>query len=479
MEFVCVNCATRKIIDFILEAEYDTLPEAVVLETKRLLLDSVGCALPAVSSEKGRLSIKVAVEQAARPESSILGTKHKTSAANAAFANGELINALDYDNILVSHVSPYVIPATLAFAESHRVSGRRLILATALAHEVSTRVLLSLTTSLRSLEGEQPNVKADFNYNTSYSPNVFGGVAGAGKILGLDREKMQHAFGLAGHFSPLGCSQKWFQTAPASMAKYLSGGWISQAEVFAVLLAESGYTAVPDILDGELGYWRTLGSEKCKWEKMLAGLGSEWYFPSRICYKPYPCCAYFAPPLDLFTKIIKENALTPEDINEVRIQSDPIVSGGVWFSEEVRNAVDTQFVTAYPFAAAAFRADLLDWQDAKVYEDPAIVKFMKKVKWETHPEFVYESYRKFGDIRWKTRVEVIAKNRVFVLDTVYAKGEQFIPGTRMTDEELASKFRHNASRVLTRQQIDEAIHKILHLEDVQDVSEICRVLGPR
>jgi len=59
----------------------------------------------------------------------------------AAFANGELINALDFDAILPpGHVSPYVIPGALAIAESTGAPGTDLITALALSHEMSYRI---------------------------------------------------------------------------------------------------------------------------------------------------------------------------------------------------------------------------------------------------------------------------------------------------------------------------------------------------
>ena len=59
--------------------------------------------------------------------------------------NGELMNALDWNALLPpSHVPPYVIPAALALAETNRRSGKDLLVALALALEISGRVGTSL-----------------------------------------------------------------------------------------------------------------------------------------------------------------------------------------------------------------------------------------------------------------------------------------------------------------------------------------------
>jgi 2-methylcitrate dehydratase PrpD len=93
---------------FVVGIKFEDLPEDVVYETKRVLLDSIGCAIAGITSDKGKISIQLARRLGGPPESSIIGIGDKVSCSNAAFANGELINALDYDAIY--HIPPFVIP---------------------------------------------------------------------------------------------------------------------------------------------------------------------------------------------------------------------------------------------------------------------------------------------------------------------------------------------------------------------------------
>ncbi|MFH1485447.1 MAG: MmgE/PrpD family protein, partial [Chloroflexota bacterium] len=131
---------TKTLADFTAQTSFEDLPDNVVHETKRILLDSIGCAVGANSVQKGKIVINVARDLSGKAEATVLGSGDKVSAATAAYANGELINTLDFDNILCpGHVSPYVIPAPLAMAERHKASGKTLIVALALAHEVGAR----------------------------------------------------------------------------------------------------------------------------------------------------------------------------------------------------------------------------------------------------------------------------------------------------------------------------------------------------
>ena len=58
---------------FAATTEYADLPEPVVHEAKRTLLDSIGCALASASVDKGRMCIALSKRLGGAPESSILG----------------------------------------------------------------------------------------------------------------------------------------------------------------------------------------------------------------------------------------------------------------------------------------------------------------------------------------------------------------------------------------------------------------------
>jgi 2-methylcitrate dehydratase PrpD len=79
-----------------------------------------------VTTDRGKMSIAMAKKMGGPPESSIIGVGDKVSNVSAAYVNGELINSTDYDTLIFpgGHIPPYVIPPTLAVAESKNVSGK-------------------------------------------------------------------------------------------------------------------------------------------------------------------------------------------------------------------------------------------------------------------------------------------------------------------------------------------------------------------
>ena len=44
----------------------------------------------------------------------------------------------------------------------------------------------------------------------------------------------------------------------------------------------------------------------------------------------------------------------------------------------------------------------------------------------------------------------------------------------MTQDELVSKFRQNAKRVLTQEKIEHAVESFLKLEDIPDIAQVIR-----
>jgi 2-methylcitrate dehydratase PrpD len=174
-------CATRWLANFAVEVRFGNLPAPLVREIKFLLLDHIGCALAGGGVDKGRIAVELAQSLGGAPDATIIGQKRKVAVTNAAFANGELFNSLDWDPI--PHTLPCVIAGTLALAEQKQASGVDLIVAIAVAYEIASRMAQVLPGDL---------TPAPHGYGSS----IFGAVAGAGRILQLDCDRMAHAFGI-------------------------------------------------------------------------------------------------------------------------------------------------------------------------------------------------------------------------------------------------------------------------------------------
>ena len=285
-----MGSVTEEIANFVNKTQLVDLPEYVTHEMKRVLLDSIGCALAGHSTDRGEIVTGLARKLGGPSESTVIGTNDKVSCANAAFANGELMNALDFDAISSAgrHDVPTLVAAVLSLGESVNASGEALILATALALEISGR----LKSAVLGIHAPAPKGSKDqmaWPAVNGYSTASLAAAAGAARLLNLNPEQVAHAIGIAGYICPPSTMRKWGETTPVSMVKYGPPGWGSQAGVTAVLLAHMGYTGDTDLFDGEYGFWRYTGKEKGQWnmDKVTKGLGKRWLC-HKINYKQYP-----------------------------------------------------------------------------------------------------------------------------------------------------------------------------------------------
>ena len=410
---------------FAAKTQFDELPQAVVHEAKRVLLDVIGCALGSNAVAKGRLAIEFARDVGGRPESSILGTSAKVGMGAAAIANGELMHSLDYCPLLPpGHIAPFVTAAALATAEAKQASGKTLILAVAMAHEVSSRIGVSLD-AMRGKEGGKVAQTWGLGFN------MFGAAAGAGKVLGLVATAMNDAFGLAGYCSPVPLHNKSLMTTGGGgLAKYGPAGWTAQGGVTAAVLASMGYEADRSVLDGEYGYWAMAGSKTFKPEMVTQRMGDEWYV-LRVLYKCWPVCGHYQTPVGAFIELVDEHDLRPEEIERVLVLNEaqgllPRFRTGVHNHINAQNSLE--FAIAIAIAVAAHRVSPGPrWQSDDVMTHPGIRYLASKVS--------IEAYARAGESRKREIevarlpyiekrpcvVEVSARGQVFRKEAEYAK----------------------------------------------------------
>jgi 2-methylcitrate dehydratase PrpD len=267
---------TSALAQFAATLRFGDLPADVVETIKLMILDSLGCAIAATTLGDGcRETIAVMSELGGRPESSIIGTGRKVSAPNAAFANGALVHALNYDPIgaEIGHVGVVCLAAPLAMAEAiGGLTGAEFITASVVACEISARMTAAIART-----GRRPSEKFLSGQLLSY----FGAAAGAGRVLGLDAAQMRSALGLA-LMQMSGSRQVVLSGDPPAKAIY--GAFPNQGGVLAALLAKQGLAADCDIVGGL--YPMIYGGEYDV-GTLTDGLG-EKFLLNEVDFKPWP-----------------------------------------------------------------------------------------------------------------------------------------------------------------------------------------------
>ena len=152
---------TGQLAWYMAEARQRPLPPEVVQAGKHRILDSIGAIVSGARLKAGEMAIRYVRWEGGVPEASVLATDLKTSAVNAALANGMFGHADetdDFEPVTKSHPGCSVVPAALAVAEREGSSGEEFLRAVVLGYDLCCRFLMALGPDLvrgghRSAEG--------------------------------------------------------------------------------------------------------------------------------------------------------------------------------------------------------------------------------------------------------------------------------------------------------------------------------------
>jgi 2-methylcitrate dehydratase PrpD len=438
---------------FTVETKWEDLPLKVISDTKIFLMDSIGCGLGGVTTDPGKMFIALAKRLGGPQESSIIGVKGKVSCVNAVLANGQLINALDWE-ALTGHTPPFIVPPALAMAEVYDSSGQDLILATAVALEVSMRVSAALAGG-GFIIGDDGHVQ--WPERQGYAHLNFGVAAAAGKLMKLDQQKMVQALGTAGHLSQVLTWVRHTFQEPRGMTKYGVPGWQNTGGVIAALLAEEGFFGDPTVFDPKEGFWKFAGYTG-GWhpERIMKGLGKEWMFFNKILFKPFPSCRQFQTETETLLDMMKKYKLSADEIESIQVYGHPTFFEPAFTARDLNHIVDIHFSPSYTMAMAAQGIPIgVDWQDMEVARTPKVASLAKRINHTGNPEF---------RTKQMVRVEITARGQVFKEERLFNSLHE------MTQPELVEKYKHNASKILTQQQVEESLKCFINLEKLAKVS---------
>jgi aconitate decarboxylase len=297
---------TGELIDHILAVRFDALPAAAIDMARHVALDGLAVML-AGSTEPlgvGRISIEYVKQMGGAPQASVIAGGFKTSMQNAAYANGTMAHALDFDNTWypLNHPTSPTLPAILALAEHYALSGRKVIEAIVAAFEVQGRVRLAATSMADGAGFHKPG-----------TTGTFGAVTAAVKLLDLTREQALMAFGIAG--SRAGS----LSINTGSMTKSSHSGHAARMGVECGMLAKMGWTASADVF-GPGGFFDTFLGGKAEPQRLVEGFGAPFRMVDPgVGFKKYPCNYFTHRPIDAALALRAKTGLDPAAIERVEI----------------------------------------------------------------------------------------------------------------------------------------------------------------
>jgi 2-methylcitrate dehydratase PrpD len=452
-----VTPLASQVARWVSEVRFEDLPSDVIDATKLRILDVIGLALAGAETAFGRSTIAAANAISPPGPSRIFGTGDAVAAPTAAFANASLSQALEYDdthNESIVHMSSPAVAASLALAETRSVSGRDLILAIAVANEISCRV--------GSVSSGQFH-RRGFHPTGLFAP--FGIAVGAGQILGLDAERLAWAAGTAGSCAA-GLLECWVD---GTQTKFLHSGFAAQSGVMAALLAQAGVTGPPKVFEGRFGLFASHLQDPAvpkNLGRVTDGLGTHW--ESRYSsFKPFPTAHVLHPYVSAILRL-RQQGLRASDV--VRIEC-PVAEFNVSIVCEPvaeKRAPATQahcrVCLQYTLAEALYAGSL----GKNAYSDamrlnPEVLALARKVDYSVDPTFP-------GPGRFKGAVRVtLTDGRVLEEIEEYNRGSAENP---MSEAELRAKFDDNAGGFLSAAERDRLAQEIARAEHLPDAKTI-------
>jgi len=443
----------KYLTDYAASLTYDQFAPDVIHQVRRRVIDALGCAMGCYTEEIPKLVRAHAMEVTAKSGATILGTKHRTATELAAFANGVMVRYLDFNDSGTSKEvggHPSVnIPAILAAAEYAGASAESFICAVVLAYEIHGRMADVLGLWRRGWD------------HASYM--TLASAAGAAKVLGLSHAQIADALSLA---ATTGFYLGQTRTGRVSKWKGCAEGNGGRNGVFAALMAKRGMTGPEAAFEGAKGLFKVASSPV---EMPVFGGNGEVFKIQIAQHKYFPsdhetqCAAHpaielgkiLANRLDEIEKIVVDTYhLTMEVAADSPEKWDP----------QNRETADHSlpYILALCLTQGGYWLD--DFEDEKI-RNPKLRPLMKKVQVrETE-----ECNSKFPECN-SFRIEVTMNNGEKIMRGIdHAKGD---PQNPMTDEEIETKFRKLATPVMSKGQMDRALDRLWHLEDMRDISEV-------
>lgn len=451
---------TRRLAKFSASLTYDDLPEEVVGMVKRLILDTLGTALAATTLGAGcREVVETMRDLGGKPESTIIGHPFKVGAPNAAFANGGLAHALNYDSTgpEVGHVGIACLVAPLAMAEAvGGISGRRFLAAAAVATETASRVAAAAARTGRNRSKK---------FLTGQHFGYFGCAAGAGHVLGLNAEKMESALGLA-LMQASGSMQLVLGGDPPAKAIY--GAFPNHGGVLAALLSNRGLRAECDVFEGPAGLYGMICEGEADIDTLVDGLGTEFLLMGSQ-FKPWPTSGVIHPFIEAAIEIAR-NGLEVSKIEKVEILGPERIQTWCEPLDERRRPHNQ---------AAASNSILFGVAKALVHGDVTLTDFtVEGLKDEAAIDIAGRTNYRLDDQIEGGIVKVETRDGEHLESHVETPlGNPLRP---ITSERLRAKF-HDCCRYsiapLSSDSVRGLIDMIDNLEEVTDVADLVKMAG--
>ena len=454
--------------------DFNDIPQDVLGIAKHCLSDWTGITIYGSMAPWSQAIASVVKDEKGKEEASILADGTKVPAPNAALVNGVMALSYDISDTFLRtalHPSCGIISSALATAEREKASGKELLTSIIAGYEVTARIGEALNKPperLMSSKGFEANALIP----------CFGATIAAGKLLKLSQEQLANALGLCS------CSMT------GGLIEYLldgnwtyrwNGGKSGHDGVLNALMAQKGFAGPRAVFEGHwdrkgrYGVINAFTDSINTATEITKDLDERWYLRD-VGFKYYGCCHYIHGFIDGVLKLMKENQVKPDDIEEITCFLPHMtlflaVPRGIKINPA--NLTVSQWSLPFCLATAITDGHLLHpakqlsqvrLNDAKVLELAQRIQGVvrKELDDVIEREHILQSPFK---LKLKDGKEYEA--------TTSCKG---FPDNPLSEEEIDFKFDALTSRVLSKEKIANLYSLLNKLEEIEDVSGLTRAM---
>ncbi len=446
---------TTELSEKIVATRYETLTPEAIAAARRLVLDGLAIALAGAQETAIHILAEHYRSFGARGDATAIGLGFRTAIPCAAALNGAAMHVLDFEPMWTpsNHALSTTLPAILALAETHRVTGRDLV--TALVKGIEIQGWVRHSGHVYETGG------ARFHPPGLVGP--LGAAVAAGHVLGLDATAQANALGIAA--SRCG----GLAANIGTMTKSTHCGHAAMLGLEAAMLAARGFTGNANVFETHQGYGATFFGDTFQPDDLL-NFGP----PFRIVQ---PGCAVKMFPSQYGTHfaITAGLALHAQVPDAASIRSVTLVAPAMQYVNRPlpETGLSGKFSLQYTLARALLdgRVGIDTFTDAKVRE-PAILDLLRKVTLRMDPTIP----ARFDRMHVEATAE-LADGR-----TVHTRcdGPPGIWGTPpITEAEHLVKVRDCLSRVLPEAKAEQLIALAREADalDRDGVRELLRLAG--
>lgn len=294
---------TAEVAREVASLRYAAFTQHTLMRSRLILLDWLGSVVAGSAEPAGRIAQAVATEPDALPVSRLFGTHLRSSPRDAALANAVAAHALDFDDSSLwanGHVSAAVVSAAVALGEKLASTTAQIVEAVVAGMQGQSRIALAA--------GPSPYAKG-FHGTGTYG--TFGAAGACARLLGLDAEGLERAYGLAA------TQAAGLKITFGTMGKHLNAAKAASDGMLAAQLAAKQFTAPTGAVEGRQGFART-HSTSFDPTRPAAVMGDRLAVES-VLFKRHAACHGTHSTIEGIAALRTRHDLVESDVAEIRL----------------------------------------------------------------------------------------------------------------------------------------------------------------